>query len=215
MANMISRIVTGDGLRKSRLHTYSGRMIDRAGLAYLPSCLWSTLLLKCGYRQQLPWLGYRAVRHLDKLIRPSWRILEYGSGMSSLFFAKRCSQLVSIESDREWFSAMLRRFNESGIQNVNYRLCGPSFYATHSDLSDGTFDLVVVDGIARDQCAVEALRVVRPGGYVFYDNSDVPWAEYAAARRTLVEAAASVTIFDDFTPFQLQVNESLLIRTRF
>ncbi|HWZ92235.1 MAG TPA: hypothetical protein VNW92_25400, partial [Polyangiaceae bacterium] len=82
------RLVTGDGLRRSRFHTYQGQLLDPGAFAYLPHCVSSVLLLKLfGYRQHVPWLGFRVVRRLQTLIRPDFRILEFGSGMSSLFFA--------------------------------------------------------------------------------------------------------------------------------
>ena len=212
-----SKVVTGDGLRKSRLHTYSGRMIDLGGIAYMPRSLWSVCLLKVfSYRQKRPWLGYRAVERLDEIIKPDWRILEFGSGMSSLFLSRRCGHLVSVESDSVWFEQMRRLFAEHGFKNVDYRFRGPDDYTAHADLPERSFDLVVVDGIIRDQCMLTALDKVKSGGYVFFDNSDVPWNEHKAARRTLTDAADAdgITLFDDFYPFQVQVNESMLVRIR-
>jgi predicted O-methyltransferase YrrM len=210
-----SRIVTGDGLRNSRFHTYSGRCVDAAGMAYLPSAVWSTCLLKLfGYRQRRPWLGYRAVCYLDRLIQRDWDILEFGSGMSSLFFAQRCRHLVSVESDPDWFAQMQKEFERRSVRNVDYRFRAAADYVKHPDLPAGTFDLVIVDGLVRDQAAVVAVEKVKPGGYVFFDNSDVPWPEFQAARQTLTKAAEAggVRLFDDFCPFQVQVNESMLVR---
>jgi len=192
-------------------------MIDLGGIAYLPRSLWSVCLLKLfGYRQKRPWLGYRAVKRLDEIIKPDSRILEFGSGMSSLFFARRCRQLVTVESDPAWYEQMRRLISEQGFGNVDCRLRGVDDYTTHADLTERSFDLVVVDGLVRDRCALTALQKVKSGGYVFFDNSDVPWAEYQAARLTLTEAADvdGVTLFDDFYPFQVQVNESMLVRVK-
>jgi len=161
-------------------------------------------------------LGYRAVERLDEIIKPDWRILEFGSGMSSLFYAQRCNQLVTVESDSAWYEQMTRLFAERGFGNVEYRFRGADDYAAHADLPEQSFDLVVVDGIVRDRCALTALEKVKSGGYVFFDNSDVPWPEHKAARRTLTDAADvnGVSLFDDFYPFQVQVNESMLVRVK-
>jgi predicted O-methyltransferase YrrM len=215
---MWSRVVTGDGLRKTRLHTFSGNRIDLRGLMYLPKSVWSVILLKVlGYRQRVPWLGYRAVQHLGGIIQPHWRVLEFGSGMSSLFLAQRCHLLVSIESDPAWYGQMHQLFARRGIVNVDYRLRDPDGYTALPDLADHSFDLVVVDGLVRDQAALVALQKVKPGeGYVFLDNSDVPWPEHKAARRVLTAAAEAdgVRVFNDLYPFQLQVNESMLVKVR-
>lgn len=212
-----SRMLTGDGLRKTRFHTYSGRLVNLGGLAYLPRSLWSVFLLKVfGFRQRRPWLSYRAVKHLNGLVQPDWSVLEFGSGMSSLFFARRCRHLVSVESDPTWHEMMLKLLASRGLNNVDYRLRSEDIYTDLPDLPDQSFDLVVIDGLVRDRCARVALSKVKPGGYVFFDNSDVPWPEHQAARQTIAEAADrdGITLFDDFYPFQVQVNESMLVRTK-
>ena len=106
-ASLWSRLITGDGLRRSRLHTYGGKCLDIGGFAYLPHAVWSAVALKVfGQWTNSPWLSYRGVRESDRLVRPDWRVLEFGSGMSSRFFATRCAQLVSIESDPDWYERM-------------------------------------------------------------------------------------------------------------
>ncbi len=212
---LIARLVTGDGLRKSRLHTCNGERIDLAGLRYLPRALLTTLAYKAfGYRQEVPWLGFRAVRHLGSLIQRDWRVLEFGSGMSSLWFAERCGYLLSVESDAGWFEAMRPRL--AAKANVEYRLLRDREAYCGVECEDGSFDLVLVDGLWRDEAAETALRKVRPGGYVYLDNSDTPWEEYRAARRRLLEAAGGETgrvrFFRDFCPFQVSVSEGLLVR---
>jgi hypothetical protein len=170
-----SRLLTGDGLRKTRLHTISGNRVDLGGLLYLPKSMWSVALLKLfGYRQRVPWLGYRAVKRLESILQPDWRVLEFGSGMSSLFFASRCAQLVSVESDPAWYDSMRELFAQKGIANVDYRLRSLEAYTDHPDLPDHSFDLILVDGMVRDRAAALALQKVKPGGYVMLDNSDTP-----------------------------------------
>jgi hypothetical protein len=72
----------------------------------------------------------------------------------------------------------------------------------------------VVDGIVRDEAARVAVQKVKPGGYIFFDNSDVPWPEYKAARRVLLEAADEIWFYNDLCPFQVQVNESMLVKVK-
>lgn len=217
LKSLWTRLVTGDGLRKTRFHTYSGACVNWPGLRYLPSSIWSVVLLKVfGYRQQVPWLGYRAARMLDELIRSDWHVLESGSGMSSLFFAGRCGRLVSIESDADWFQRMRAVFTSRAITNVDYRLLSGEEYACLNGVPDQSFDLVVVDGLMRDRVSMAALTKVKPNGYVLLDNSDVPYPEFRSARETLLAVAepSDVWFFNDFCPFQVQVNESLLVRVR-
>jgi hypothetical protein len=206
--------VQGDSLRKTRLHTYRGELPDPAAFAYLPHAVGSTLLLKLlSVRLELPWLGFRGVRALDSLLKQDFSVLEFGSGMSSLFFARRCRSLVSIETDRVWYDDMKRRFTTKGVTNVDYRYRDPDAaeLTDLGDLEDGSLDLVLVDSTRRAETLRAALPKVRPGGHVYLDNSDA----FPDARATLIEAAGvsgSIQIFRDFCPFQLVVTEGVLAR---
>lgn len=216
-ASLWSRLVTGDGLRRSRLHTYGGKRLDAGGFAYLPHAVWSAVALKVfGYRTKAPWLSYRGVREIDRLVRPDWRVLEFGSGMSSRFFAARCAQLVSIESDADWYERMRPTLEAAEGCQVDYRLRSEADYAALDDVPDSTFDLALVDGLQYDRTAATAVRKVRPGGYIYMDNSDIPYKEFRDGRQTLIDAAepGSVRFFVDFSPFWLSVNEGMLVRLR-
>jgi hypothetical protein len=215
VARFVTRIVSGDGNRKTRFHTMNGTRVDARDLLDLPRSVWTILQLRVfGRRAHLPWLSYRAVAHLEGLMRPDWRVLEFGSGMSSLFFARNARSLVSIEANREWYERMRSLFSSYGLTNVDYRLQEMDDYAVLPDLPDASFDLVIIDGAARDREARAAIRKVRPGGYVFYDNSDVPWPEFVEARRLVIDAAApdAVWFFSGFSPFQISAMESVLVR---
>jgi hypothetical protein len=213
---LLQRIITGDGMRRSRFHTQAGEFVDLRGLQYLPHCLWSVVLLKLGHRQEIPWLGFRVLRRLDGLIRPDWKVFESGSGMSSLFFASRCAQLVSVESEKDWYELLRIEFAKRRISNIDYRHRVGDEYARLDDFPDGTFDFALVDGTQRDRVARTAVQKVRPGGWLMMDNSDVPWADHASARAHLVAAAepGSAEVYRDLCPFGVQACESILVRKR-
>lgn len=211
----VQRLVTGDGMRRTRFHTCQGNLIDAASFAYLPHCISSTILLRLfGRRQEIPWLGYRVVKRLRTLITRDFRILEFGSGMSSLFFAERCASLVSIEGDPLWYETMRALFAKRGLSNIDYRLRGVDEYAQLDDFPDGSFDLVLIDGARRHEAAASAIRKCRPGGWILLDNSDLHWPPHRKARAIVLAAAApdSVEVYNDLYPFGVQACESILLR---
>jgi len=214
---LTSRLMTGDGMRRSRLHNYKGQCIDMAGLYYLPHAILTAVLKKLfGYRPEVPWLGYRAIRCLGSLIQHDWKVLEFGSGMSSLWLARRCRLLVSKEHDEAWYKKMSARFAASGITNIEYYLSNQEQYSSLLNHEDHSFDLVLVDGIRRDDAAETAISKVKAGGFIYLDNSDVSWNEYRIAEEKLLSAAGSpskVKYINDFSPTQIGVNEGLLIQT--
>jgi predicted O-methyltransferase YrrM len=139
--------------------------------------------------------------------------------MSSLWFARRIptGRLVSVESSPEWHGKIRAEFEKRGHAHVDYRLRAPDAYASAvDDLPDGSFDLVLVDGILRDHCMPVALKKVKPGGYVLFDNSDAEDDEHRRAEKLLMDGAAGrsnwVRHKTDFYPGMVMVCESLLVR---
>ncbi|GAB3317877.1 hypothetical protein GCM10027299_09320 [Larkinella ripae] len=50
---------------------------------------------------ELPWWSYRAIDYVDKII-PNKRIFEYGSGGSTIRFAKKAKSILATENDTKW-----------------------------------------------------------------------------------------------------------------
>lgn len=213
---MLTRLIKGDGMRKSRLHNYNGQFLDPSGFLYLPRSVGTTLMFKLANRRpELPWLGFRAINHLERLVKPNWSVLEFGSGMSTVWFARRCRLLVSVETNRGWYNAVSRILAQNNFANVDYRLSEQSEHQAVADYPDSTFDLVLVDGYERDRAMQTAISKVKRGGYIYLDNSDVPYREHRTARALLLEAAgaeAEIKFFNDLYPTQLGVNEGMLVR---
>ena len=210
------RIVVGDAYRKSRFHDYSGRAVEVAGLPYLWRSISTTMALKIlNRRAEIPWLGFRALKAIGKLLTPGARVLEFGSGMSSLWLARRCESLVSYETDAEWAEEVSRRLREHRIANVDLRLSPiDETYPAADDLPERAFDFVLVDGVNRLAEARVALRKVAPGGHILMDNSDVPDDVHQQARAMLIDAAGAeghIEVFTDFYPFYIGVNQSILV----
>ena len=144
---------------------------------------------------EAPWLTYGAIEYLGKIIKPHMKVFEYGSGGSTIWFAKRVAEVVSVEHDKEWLELVVGKLKKEGLKNARLILksakkstekgkyeyfrstkeVGMSFkdYVLAIDsFADQYFDLVVVDGRARVACIRQAYSKVKPGGYLVLDNSE-------------------------------------------
>jgi predicted O-methyltransferase YrrM len=220
MTIFMQKIVTGGTAHKSRFHDEKGNLIDLAGLIYLPHCILTTLLrISTGWRPTLPWLGYRAIRRLERLIQPDWKIVEFGSGMSTLWFSQRCSQVVSIENDKAWYDRMGEALRIRGVTNVEYKLKSVEQFSCLDEYPDHYFDFILIDGCERGKCASTALAKVKAGGYIYLDNSDKhsdgKSGDTRIAEDVLLQAArhknSRLEYFVDFIPTYLAVTQGLLV----
>lgn len=129
-----------------------------------------------------PWLTPAAVGILDGWLRPGDTVFEWGSGRSTAWFARRVSQVSSVEHDPQWFSEVEEQLQRSQGASVA-RYLHPAHEGVNDEsshdyvtaigvLADETVDLVLVDGLHRDQCALNAVQKLRPGGLLVLDNAD-------------------------------------------
>jgi hypothetical protein len=132
-----------------------------------------------------PWLTPRAVRLLDSLLLPSDRGIEWGSGRSTRWFARRLRHLISVEHVKVWFETVNGQLASEGIANVDYRLIPPDegptaatggprspYVRVVDEVEDGSLQFALVDGYAREFCANAVLDKLACGGLLVVDNAN-------------------------------------------
>ena len=122
-----------------------------------------------------PWLTQDAIRILTSLLKPTDHILEFGSGRSTIWFAKRVGKITSVENHAAWFKVveqMLKSLNwkvdYSLVPDDEHQEAG--YRELLSRIPDESIDLCLVDGGPRALCAVESVSKVKRGGFVVIDN---------------------------------------------
>jgi predicted O-methyltransferase YrrM len=165
-----------DGIRASLRHTARGPMPLSAWLR-LPA---AKLRARLGREPERPWIVPAAVGWLGRRTRRDWRVLELGSGRSTVWLAKRTGSVLAFEDNEHWLERARALLAERGLDNVELRaLPVERFVPEVAALGDEAFDLVVVDFLESPQAdrveAVGAARPkLRPGGYLLLDDSDRP-----------------------------------------
>lgn len=122
-----------------------------------------------------PWLAPEAVRFLGRWLTGTETVVEFGSGRSTVWFARRAAAVVSVEHDAKWHERVGRRLEAIGAKNVHPLLeagGGRSYVVAAKPHLTEAPSLVLVDGACRDLCALWALDHCRPGGLIVIDNAE-------------------------------------------
>lgn len=167
--NPVERLVRADQLHRSRMHDEKGNRLPLGEFRHVPRNLWLTVRRKV--TGQLPdgsWVAYNARARLEQVLRPDWVAIEFGSGMSTRWYAERVLALHSIEDNAAWY----QRVRTTVPDNVRYDRREGAAYYDLTDYASNSVDFVVVDGIQRGQCMRAALPKLRSGGWIYLDNSD-------------------------------------------
>lgn len=147
----------------------------------------------------IPWYTYAIIDFLIRgRIKPTMRVLEYGSGYSSLFWMRRVAYLESVEDNEAWHKIISEM--AAGAANFRYHLKQPPHYAMHGLQIDEAdlFDIVCIDGAERVNCAFCCPHALKPDGVVIWDNSCDPLCNEGYAH--LAELGFKRIDFWGFTP---------------
>ena len=121
--------------------------------------------------QALPWFNYPLIRLLEERLKDTHRVFEYGSGYSTLFFARLCASVSSVEHNDSWVDLLEPKLPANA--SVNRCPAGPRYQAAAESAAsaDTTFDLVLVDGPDRELCLPFAAQALSPQGVIILDDS--------------------------------------------
>ncbi|AYV21213.1 SAM-dependent methyltransferase [Vibrio mediterranei] len=145
-----------------------------------------------GEGNHIPWITFPALDYLDSIDVSKNRVFEFGSGGSSLYWSKRCEQVVSVEHYKKWFDAMQK------IQPKNTSIILEENLENYPSIIQGydKFDIITIDGAERMKCAHQAVGKLSEGGIIILDNSD--W--YPNTCNFLRDKGFTQLDFNGFTP---------------
>lgn len=119
----------------------------------------------------LPWFTYPSIAFLGPRLRADMCVFEYGSGNSTRWWSERVAKVVSCEHDKAWHERM-RPLLPANVDYRHFELEEGGAYSQEILRHRAEFDIVVIDGRDRVNCARNCLGALRPGGVVVWDNSD-------------------------------------------
>ena len=152
------------------------------------------------YIDYMPQINPLAIEFLESIVQPDWKVFEYGSGQSTIFFARRVAEMVSVEHDTTWVNWVNEQLTKDGLA-IKYLYLPPApgeggrdpsdplsychtahgaanwkpYVSAIDAYPDSYFDLVFVDGGARSSCIWHAHSKIVPGGYLLLDDSERTW----------------------------------------
>lgn len=140
----------------------------------------------------VPWWTYSSIDAVEAWLRARRRpirVFEFGSGASTLWLAQRTDEVHTVEHHAGFAARMREEFarhpnislrhveapasdrprvpsGKSGSKGFDF-----ADYVTTIDRVGGTFDLIVIDGRAREACLRASIPHLASDGLIVYDNS--------------------------------------------
>ena len=162
---------------------------------------------------EIPWMTFKAINYLSSFLQKDMELFEYGSGGSTLFFARKVKKIISIEHDKSWYNYEINKLKE--ISNLELFLIEPEKQGKFSNKRKGyrkvffdkyvnsidkfeKFDVIIVDGRQRNICFQKAVYHIKKGGIIVFDNFD---REYYQKSLNEIDDTFEIINFQGFVPF--------------
>jgi len=173
--NAWGKFIKGDALRPTRLHTEAHIFCGLDALPGLFPAGWTWMRARLtGRRIVKPWWVWNAIRFVGRELRSTDRVLEVGSGYSTIWLAQRCAKVVSIEESPQWRASVEQNAQLHGLTNIRVE-SGDSLQLFQEIVPQDRWDVVVIDGpnnrmpIFRHLLSEQREKLPR---MVIYDNTD-------------------------------------------
>ncbi|MDM5272404.1 hypothetical protein PGH07_09455 [Sulfurovum sp. zt1-1] len=122
----------------------------------------------------LPWVTYSFIDFITDRLNSTMNIFEYGSGNSTLWYAKKVNDVTSVEHDKLWYEKIKKLMPKN--VSMNYQsLKYDDEYCRFANTIDRKFDIVIVDGRDRVNCIKNSLFSLKESGVIVLDDSERPY----------------------------------------
>ncbi|MFC1537987.1 FkbM family methyltransferase [Candidatus Latescibacterota bacterium] len=118
----------------------------------------------------IPWMNYQTVQFLEKRLKSDFTLFEYGSGFSTRFWAGHVKQVISVEYDKHWFSAVKENIPEIVTLIFREKDVDGDYCRTIIEMNR-LFDIVIVDGRDRVNCVKQSINALTERGVIVLDDS--------------------------------------------
>lgn len=168
---------------------------------YLNSIGWFTAFDKKqavdGKGEALPWVTYSFIDFIKERINKTQNIFEYGSGSSTIFYAKKAGTVTSVEHDKGWFD-MVKNTSPANAEMIFCELVKNGEYSKKASLLNKKFEIIIVDGRDRVNCCKYSVDALSNNGVIVLDDSERE--VYNPARIFLKEKGFKELSFSGISP---------------
>jgi hypothetical protein len=116
-----------------------------------------------------PWFTYSSLEFLSQIDKRGLSVFEFGTGYSTLYWQNNGAAVYGAEHNPDWYSMICTKIKDCS---------GVKLFTTKEDYSLSIahigiqFDVIVIDGIWRNECAKAAIQHLSSEGIIILDNSD-------------------------------------------
>lgn len=121
--------------------------------------------------QYVPWMNFGFQSFLHERLHKNLNVFEYGSGYSTVFYARRVGTVMSVEYDETWYETIQDLVPENAM--ILFMAADADGAYCRSIQSAGRqYEVVIIDGRDRINCIRQSLECLTANGVIVLDDSN-------------------------------------------
>ncbi len=120
--------------------------------------------------EPIPWVTYGFIHFIEKRLKNDMSVFEFGSGYSTIWYAKKVNSIICLEHDKDWFEKIKNQLPENAI--INYCELIENYYNRFLFRLKKEFDIIIIDGRQRVECIKNSISNLKDDGVMVLDDSE-------------------------------------------
>ncbi len=119
----------------------------------------------------IPWWAYSFNNFIERRLKKSFDVFEYGCGNSTIWLARKVKSIKSVEGNMTWFEKISTLLPRNA--KVIYIPPESENYAKEINGSKKKYHIIIIDGDNRVKCIKNSVRNLKNNGVIIFDNTNV------------------------------------------
>lgn len=120
----------------------------------------------------IPWCTYSFIKFIEPRLKKDFTVFEYGSGNSTIWYAKRVKQIISVENDEDWFK-VVSKLLPANAKLIYIKSDIDGEYCRSIINQNNKFNIIIIDGRDRINSIKFSVNQLTDDGIIVFDNSQI------------------------------------------
>ena len=120
----------------------------------------------------IPWCTYPFIKFIEPRLKKDFTVFEYGSGNSTIWYAKRVKEIISVENDEAWFK-VVSKLLPANAKLIYIKSDIDGEYCRSIVKQNSKFNIIIIDGRDRINSIKFSVNQLTDDGIIVFDNSQI------------------------------------------
>ena len=121
--------------------------------------------------EPIPWFSYPFIDFLTPRLSKELTVFEFGSGNSTLFFAKKVKKIISVEHNKDWYQ-IVEKTKPGNVDLIITKSDSSEDYLEYIIDMKEVVDVIIIDGLHRIDCLKVGVEKLSDKGVIVLDDSE-------------------------------------------